>query len=150
MGIAIATVTNAVTAIIALRGKSKKPRKSVGKKLARAVAKKVSLAFHRESCTAENPRELNSEITIGEANDVHVAHSYTHRFLDRFDAQRERRSRSVWTNQRSHHSGCPTTRPVSENSRSQSACSMSSAAVHGIDCGPLVHHPSPEESKRAV
>lgn len=40
VGIAIATVTTAVGAIIALRGKSKKP-KSIGKKLARAVAKKV-------------------------------------------------------------------------------------------------------------
>lgn len=41
VGIAIATVTTAVTAIIALRGKSKKPLKSAGKKLVRAVAKKV-------------------------------------------------------------------------------------------------------------
>ena len=42
VGIAIATVTTAVTAIIALRGKSKKsPLKKAGKKLARAVAKKV-------------------------------------------------------------------------------------------------------------
>lgn len=40
VGIAIATITTAVTAIIALRGKSKKPRTSVGKKLARAVTKK--------------------------------------------------------------------------------------------------------------
>lgn len=41
VGIAIATVTTAVTAIIALRGKSKKPVKSAAKKLVRAVAKKV-------------------------------------------------------------------------------------------------------------
>ena len=42
VGIAIATVTTAVTAIIALRGKSsKKPVKSAGKKLVRAIAKKV-------------------------------------------------------------------------------------------------------------
>jgi hypothetical protein len=41
VGIAIATVTTAVTAIIALRGKSKKPLKKAGKKLVRAVAKKV-------------------------------------------------------------------------------------------------------------
>lgn len=40
VGIAIATVTTAVSAIIALRRKSKKP-KSVGKKLMQAVAKKV-------------------------------------------------------------------------------------------------------------
>jgi hypothetical protein len=41
VGIAIATVTTAVTAIIALRGKSKSPLKKAGKKLVRAVAKKV-------------------------------------------------------------------------------------------------------------
>ncbi|HEX2121329.1 MAG TPA: hypothetical protein VHL59_06785 [Thermoanaerobaculia bacterium] len=41
VGIAIATVTTAVTAIIALRGKSKKPLKAASKKLVRAVAKKV-------------------------------------------------------------------------------------------------------------
>lgn len=42
VGIAIATVTTAVTAIVALRsGKSKKPVKKAAKKLVRAVAKKV-------------------------------------------------------------------------------------------------------------
>ena len=41
VGIAIATVTTAVTAIIALRGKSKSPLKKAGKKLVKAVAKKV-------------------------------------------------------------------------------------------------------------
>ena len=41
VGIAIATVSTAVMAIAAFRRKSKKPLKSVGKKLARAVAKKV-------------------------------------------------------------------------------------------------------------
>ena len=41
VGIAIATVTTAVTAIIALRARSKKPLKKAGKKLVRAVAKKV-------------------------------------------------------------------------------------------------------------
>lgn len=41
VGIAIATITTAVTAIIALRGKSKKPAKSGGNKLVRALAKKV-------------------------------------------------------------------------------------------------------------
>ena len=41
VGIAVATITTAVTAIMALRGKSKKPLKSAGKKLVRAVAKKV-------------------------------------------------------------------------------------------------------------
>lgn len=43
VGIAIATVTTAVTAIVALRskGKSKTPLKKAGKKLVRAVAKKV-------------------------------------------------------------------------------------------------------------
>ena len=41
VGIAIATVTTAVMAIAAVRGKSKKPLKSAGKKLIRAVAKKV-------------------------------------------------------------------------------------------------------------
>ena len=41
VGIAIATVTTAVTAIIALRGKSKKPLKKASKKLVRAVAKKA-------------------------------------------------------------------------------------------------------------
>ena len=40
-GIAVATITTAVTAIVALRGKSKKPRKKGGKNLLRAVAKKV-------------------------------------------------------------------------------------------------------------
>ena len=42
VGIAIATVTTAVTAIIALRGKGKKPLKKAGKKLVKAVAKKVA------------------------------------------------------------------------------------------------------------
>jgi hypothetical protein len=41
VGIAIATVSTAVMAIVALRGKSKKPLKTVGRKLARAVVKKV-------------------------------------------------------------------------------------------------------------
>lgn len=41
VGIAIATVSTAVAAIMALRGKSKKPVRSAGKKLVRAVAKKV-------------------------------------------------------------------------------------------------------------
>ena len=41
VGIAIATVTTAVMAIAAVRGKSKKPLKSAGKKLVRAVAKKI-------------------------------------------------------------------------------------------------------------
>jgi hypothetical protein len=41
VGIAIATVTTAVTAIMAIRGKSKKPLRSAGKKLVRAVAKRV-------------------------------------------------------------------------------------------------------------
>ena len=42
VGIALATVTTAVTAIIALRkGKSKKPVKSAAKKLVQAVTKKV-------------------------------------------------------------------------------------------------------------
>ena len=41
VGIAIATITTAVTAIIALRGKSKKPGKGIGRKLARAVGKKA-------------------------------------------------------------------------------------------------------------
>jgi hypothetical protein len=41
VGIAIATITTAVTAIMALRGRSKKPLKKAGKKLVRAVAKKV-------------------------------------------------------------------------------------------------------------
>lgn len=41
VGIAVATVTTAVTAIMAIRGKSKKPLKSAGKKLVRAVAKKI-------------------------------------------------------------------------------------------------------------
>ena len=41
VGIAIATVTTAVMAIAAFRGKSKKPMKSAGRKLVRAVAKKV-------------------------------------------------------------------------------------------------------------
>ena len=40
VGIAIATVTTAVMAIAAFRGKSKKPLKTAGKKLARAVVKK--------------------------------------------------------------------------------------------------------------
>jgi hypothetical protein len=41
IGITIATVTTAVTAIVALRGKSKKPTKKTGNKLMRAVAKKM-------------------------------------------------------------------------------------------------------------
>jgi hypothetical protein len=41
VGIAIATVTTAVMAIAAFRGKSKKPLKTAGKKLAREVAKKA-------------------------------------------------------------------------------------------------------------
>lgn len=41
VGIAIATVTTAVMAIAAFRGKSKKPLKSASKKLVRAVAKKI-------------------------------------------------------------------------------------------------------------
>ena len=41
VGIAIATVTTAVMAIVALRGKSKKPLKKAAKKMVRAVAKKV-------------------------------------------------------------------------------------------------------------
>jgi hypothetical protein len=41
VAIAIATVSTAVTAIIALRGKSKKPVKKAAKTLVRAVAKKV-------------------------------------------------------------------------------------------------------------
>ena len=41
VGIAIATVSTAVMAIAAFRGKSKKPLKSAGRKLVRAVAKKV-------------------------------------------------------------------------------------------------------------
>jgi hypothetical protein len=41
VGIAIATVSTAVMAIAAFRGKSKKPLKSAGKRLVRAVAKKV-------------------------------------------------------------------------------------------------------------
>ena len=41
VAIAIATVTTAVTAIMAMRGKSKKPLKKAGKKLVREVAKKV-------------------------------------------------------------------------------------------------------------
>ena len=41
VGIAIATVTTAVMAIAALRGKSKKPLKFAGKKLVGAVAKRV-------------------------------------------------------------------------------------------------------------
>jgi hypothetical protein len=41
VGIAIATVTTAVMAIAAFRGKSKTPLKKAGKKLVRAVAKKV-------------------------------------------------------------------------------------------------------------
>ena len=40
VGIAIATVSTAVMAIAAFRGKSKKPMKSAGKRLVRAVAKK--------------------------------------------------------------------------------------------------------------
>ena len=40
-GIAVATITTAVTAIIALRGKSKKPPKKGGKNLFRAIAKKA-------------------------------------------------------------------------------------------------------------
>lgn len=41
VGIAIATVSTAVAAIIAVRGKSKRPLKKSAKKLVRAVAKKV-------------------------------------------------------------------------------------------------------------
>ena len=41
VGIAIATVTTAVMAIVALRSKTKKPLKTVGKKLVKAVVKKV-------------------------------------------------------------------------------------------------------------
>jgi hypothetical protein len=41
VGIAIATVTTAVMAIAAFRKKSKKPLKTAGKKLARAIVKKV-------------------------------------------------------------------------------------------------------------
>jgi hypothetical protein len=41
VGIAVATISTAVAAIVALRGKSKKPLKSAGRKLVRAVAKKV-------------------------------------------------------------------------------------------------------------
>lgn len=41
VGIAIATISTAVTAIIALRGKGKKPLKKASKKLVKAVAKKV-------------------------------------------------------------------------------------------------------------
>ena len=41
VGIAIATVTTAVTAIVALRSKSKKPLKKTGKNLVRAIVKKV-------------------------------------------------------------------------------------------------------------
>ena len=41
VGIAIATVATAVTAIVALRSKKKTPLKTAGKKLVRAVAKKV-------------------------------------------------------------------------------------------------------------
>lgn len=41
VGIAIATVTTAVMAIAAVRGKSKTPLKTAGKKLVRAVAKKI-------------------------------------------------------------------------------------------------------------
>ena len=41
VGIAVATITTAVTAIMAMRGKSKTPVKKAGKKLVRAVAKKV-------------------------------------------------------------------------------------------------------------
>lgn len=41
VAIAIATVSTAVSAIVALRGKSKKPVKKAAKKLVRAVAKKV-------------------------------------------------------------------------------------------------------------
>lgn len=41
VGIAIATVTTAVTAIVAMRRKSKSPVKSAGKNIARAIAKKM-------------------------------------------------------------------------------------------------------------
>jgi len=41
VGIAIATVTTAVTAIVALRRKTKSPVKSAGKKMARSIAKKI-------------------------------------------------------------------------------------------------------------
>ena len=41
VGIAIATITTAVMAIAAFRGKSKKPAKKSGKSLVRALVKKV-------------------------------------------------------------------------------------------------------------
>lgn len=41
VAIAIATISTAVSAIVALRGKSKKPVKKAAKKLVRVVAKKV-------------------------------------------------------------------------------------------------------------
>ena len=41
VGIAIATVATAVTAIIAFRNKSKSPAKKAGKKLVKVVAKKM-------------------------------------------------------------------------------------------------------------
>ena len=41
VGIAIATVTTAVTAIVAMRSKAKSPVKTAGKKFAKAIAKKV-------------------------------------------------------------------------------------------------------------
>ncbi|HYH06511.1 MAG TPA: hypothetical protein VEK11_05545 [Thermoanaerobaculia bacterium] len=41
VGIAIATVTTAVMAIVALRSKAKKPLKTVGRKLVKAAVKKV-------------------------------------------------------------------------------------------------------------
>lgn len=41
VSIAIATVTTVVTAIIAMRRKSKSPVKSTGRKIAKAVAKKM-------------------------------------------------------------------------------------------------------------
>jgi hypothetical protein len=41
VGIAIATITTAVMAIAAFRGKSKKPSKKSGKSLVRALVKKV-------------------------------------------------------------------------------------------------------------
>jgi hypothetical protein len=40
VGIAIATITTAVSAIVALRSKSKSPLKKAGKKLVKAVVKK--------------------------------------------------------------------------------------------------------------
>ena len=55
MGIAIATVTTAVMAIAAFRGKSKKPLKAAGKKLVRAVAKKVG-CVRKAAASRRTPR----------------------------------------------------------------------------------------------